>query len=586
MHRLAPTGLLALLALSAGVHSSTTTTTTTTTANSPGGPTAAPEKPSIANPDGYSSQYRLAWSDDFEVFGLDASKWAAEEGKAIRGPAWVSPSNVRAENGLLHLDVKRESIKDNKGNFATYTVGRAVSKRSFGMGYYEARLRVPRTEGFEASFSLWTKSETRATTELMIAELSTEDPRIYSGGVVVHTAEKQAESRMPGCDIVRVGDLASDKLYLEGKPAPMDFSSDFQTVGVEWRELDQTIRYFLNGEGVAIQQWPSTAPKFTEGALTLEVRVPGWSEVDDSAMAERQSVLVDYVAYYNVPLAGTPAAAAAELKEAVKSAEALAAEAAKKAADDAALQAADLAAQKAADLAADAARLAAEAARLASNPGVPPASNAAKPVIQDKDDEPQQVVTRSCAHCSGTPINLYSCPRQRFTTPTNLIGGQTTDATNAQRAKNGDLVLLAVGAPPGLPHQSVTLAPVGKCYDGIAAGGVSALEIVARVADGVRFEVEVWDLAPDCREKGARITVEPTKVGGFDVDAGFNKYMVPLTGTTLTLSRLGGYNIKNIHPATYGTSITIRCTSFIMNGKAKFVVPRVRRHKRSSVLDL
>jgi hypothetical protein len=77
-----------------------------------------------------------------------------------------------------------------------------------------------------------------------------------------------------------------------------DFAADFQVIGGEWRESDNSIRLYINGEpmGPAVN-WPSDAPAYRAGHMFLTVAILTSLKPNDTELASfgPQAAQYDYV---------------------------------------------------------------------------------------------------------------------------------------------------------------------------------------------------------------------------------------------------------------------------------------------------
>jgi beta-glucanase (GH16 family) len=91
------------------------------------------------------SGYRLAWSDEFDAPTFDTNKWDYR----TDSKHWSTqlPANLTVSNGLLNLNLKKESAGG-----MDYTGAGAISKPEFRFGYYETRMRTPPGRGWHTSF--------------------------------------------------------------------------------------------------------------------------------------------------------------------------------------------------------------------------------------------------------------------------------------------------------------------------------------------------------------------------------------------------------------------------------------------------
>lgn len=89
------------------------------------------------------SDYQLAWADEFDYPNRELDRnWISQNGPTEN--QWVLSSrwrdNAVVEDGVLHLLARKE----NRGG-QEWTTGNIWSKRSFGYGYYEARMKYARS---------------------------------------------------------------------------------------------------------------------------------------------------------------------------------------------------------------------------------------------------------------------------------------------------------------------------------------------------------------------------------------------------------------------------------------------------------
>ncbi|MEM1186551.1 MAG: carbohydrate-binding protein [Planctomycetota bacterium] len=100
----------------------------------------------------------LVWSDEFDTF--DTTTWEAltGDGSQFGIPGWGNnelqwytgrSSNVRAENGELVIEARRDSIG---GKFYSSARIRTLGQADFGYGRFEARIKLPSTTGIWPAF--------------------------------------------------------------------------------------------------------------------------------------------------------------------------------------------------------------------------------------------------------------------------------------------------------------------------------------------------------------------------------------------------------------------------------------------------
>ena len=91
--------------------------------------------------------YSLAFFDEFNTEKIDESKWTYR----TDSKHWSTQQkrNVEVKNGFLKLNVKKERSLGKE-----YTGAGIISIDTFKYGYYEARLKIPKGDGWHTSFWL------------------------------------------------------------------------------------------------------------------------------------------------------------------------------------------------------------------------------------------------------------------------------------------------------------------------------------------------------------------------------------------------------------------------------------------------
>jgi len=91
------------------------------------------------------SKYQLTWSDEFNTNEVDESKWGYRlDSKHL---STQLAKNITVSDGLCHINLLKEKSGDKE-----YTGGGIISKKYFGYGYYEARIKCPGGAGWHSSF--------------------------------------------------------------------------------------------------------------------------------------------------------------------------------------------------------------------------------------------------------------------------------------------------------------------------------------------------------------------------------------------------------------------------------------------------
>jgi beta-glucanase (GH16 family) len=254
------------------------------------------------------SDWKLAWSDEFDGSSLDTSKWRIESsrfGQATNTLQCYSPDNVSVRDGHLDLEARRES-KECPNVVQDYTSGMVRGNLPVGFGAVEIRARMPKGAGFLPA--LWMLpvqklygSDGRSG-EIDIAEVNTTKPSFAHG--TVHW-------RYPDCGwgCSRYG----GQLRVED-PDPTE---GFHTYRMEWGP--GRIAWYVDGVGYyelgddATHRWasdaehpdPASAPypqPFTADNrmyLLMNLAVGGdWAGSPTSATPFPAHLLVDYVRVY------------------------------------------------------------------------------------------------------------------------------------------------------------------------------------------------------------------------------------------------------------------------------------------------
>ena len=245
------------------------------------------------------SEEDLVWKDEFNGKKLNLKDWNFESHK----PGWVnnelqsygdSPSNTYVKDGFLVIQPIKTANKD--GSFS-YTSGRinTQGKHTFTYGRFEARIKMPKGQGFlpafwmmpddESFYGQWPKCG-----EIDIMEILGHDPNTMYG--TIHYGEPHNENQ--------------GTYTVSGK----SFADDFHVVAVEWEPGE--IRYYCDGVNYkTINDWFTRRPGFDEVTypapfdqpfyIIFNVAVGGsWPGSPDKTTRfdETAQMLVDYVRVY------------------------------------------------------------------------------------------------------------------------------------------------------------------------------------------------------------------------------------------------------------------------------------------------
>lgn len=252
-----------------------------------------------------TSNWALAWTDEFDGSSIDSSKWVFELG----GNGWGNneseyytdrPQNLTIENGALVI----HALKESYGN-RDYTSARIKTFGKFSQAYgrFEARIKIPYGPGIWPAF--WMLGDDINTTgvgwpkcgELDIMENIGKEPTIVHG-----TAHGPGYSGAGG-----IGAPFS----LPNNPR---FADDFHVYAIEWES--SAVRWYVD-DTLYKTLTPQDLPTGTNWVfdhpfhILLNVAVGGgWPGYPDATTVFPQTMQVDYVRVYKATAAAKPAVAA------------------------------------------------------------------------------------------------------------------------------------------------------------------------------------------------------------------------------------------------------------------------------------
>ena len=245
----------------------------------------------------------LVWKEEFNGKKLNARDWNYE----THEPGWVnaelqsygpSTKNTYVKDGCLVIQALK---KENKDGTVEYTSGRinTMGKHEFTYGRFEARLRVPKGQGFlpafwmmpgdESYYGQWPKCG-----EIDIMEVMGQEPEKLYG--TIHYGEPHAQ--------------AQGIHYVE---AENNFADNFHVFAVEWEP--GLMRWYCDGVNYkTVNDWFTKKPGFGEVAfpapfdqpfyIILNVAVGGsWVGYPDENTSfdpntDDAKMYVDYVKVY------------------------------------------------------------------------------------------------------------------------------------------------------------------------------------------------------------------------------------------------------------------------------------------------
>jgi len=220
------------------------------------------------------TEYALAFQDEFQGNSLDISKWDFR----TDSKHWSTqlPANVRQEQGMLFIDLKKEVSGDKK-----YTGAGIISKDTFLFGYYEARFKLPPGSGWHSSFWLMKHDGSGGTSpqasclEIDVVENDSKNGDSYH----INTHKWYGKHQDFGWKLI---------------PSP-GFNKEFQTVGCLMRK--DSVFFFLNGKQVDNRNIDTLRKnKMNIWLTSIASFLSNTTAVDDSKLPA--SVVFDYVRFY------------------------------------------------------------------------------------------------------------------------------------------------------------------------------------------------------------------------------------------------------------------------------------------------
>ncbi|HJV61869.1 MAG TPA: glycoside hydrolase family 16 protein [Albitalea sp.] len=242
------------------------------------------------------ADYRLVWSDEFDVDGLpDARRWSFDTGRNREGwynhelQYYAGPraENALVKNGVLRITARRESLsREPDWGGQHYTSARLITKGKgdWTYGFYDIRARMPCGKGtWPAIWVVGSGGRWPADGELDIMEHVGSRPERVSSAV--HVTAGSGGYGTVGAVHLPDACTAFHDYQMHWTPEYVEFAVD------GWPQL----RYLNRHTGT--DQWPFDKPQF----MILNVAIGGdlGGPVDDAALPVTMEV--DYVRIWQAP---------------------------------------------------------------------------------------------------------------------------------------------------------------------------------------------------------------------------------------------------------------------------------------------
>jgi len=229
-------------------------------------------------------RWQLSWQDEFDGTSLNNELWEAidRQNSPNNEKQYYRPEQVQVAGGNLQITAANEPLENKK-----YRSGLIRSRAVYGPGRFEARIRLPTTQGMWPAFWLNPNQVQWPTGgEIDIMENKGHEPLLTSSAY--HWQTKPG----PCCDQHQyvVHNYTANE---DGNP--VDFHAGFHTYAVEWEETQ--LRFYVDGNLHFTVQEKSDQPVFeTPKNVILNLAVGGDFGGDpDESTRWPQVMLVDYV---------------------------------------------------------------------------------------------------------------------------------------------------------------------------------------------------------------------------------------------------------------------------------------------------
>lgn len=174
--------------------------------------------------EGLDDNYRLVWSDEFNGTEVDETKWEYR----LDSKHWSTQlaRNASVSDGVCHLMLKKEAVAGKE-----YTGAGIISRKYFGFGYYEARIRCPAGAGWHTSFWMMDNHHTHHdTSQIELDPLETNSIDLHKFSTDYHQWRSD------------IGHMKRYQLVQTGADEPLD---DWNVYGMEW--TPEAAYFYFNG---------------------------------------------------------------------------------------------------------------------------------------------------------------------------------------------------------------------------------------------------------------------------------------------------------------------------------------------------
>ncbi|WP_316837286.1 hypothetical protein [Pedobacter nutrimenti] len=251
--------------------------------------------------------YQLAYEEEFNGNALSQSEWFYRHNSQLFAGGFNRKENVSVitKDGVGYLDIAYKKDTDyNKDGVSDLSGGGVISTKTFGYGYYEARIKFYKgSKGLHQSF--WNHGlgiDVNETGDTAYSEAAKRDLR-PTDNVAIEIDGIELDSYMnygktnywfnkKACDCIPESTAAAFNRF---DPAYMDLDG-WINVGFEW--LPGMVKYYING--VERYRYSFTTPSYAAMEVWLTALANNiWFKGEPLPGA---SMKVDYFRYYHKPL--------------------------------------------------------------------------------------------------------------------------------------------------------------------------------------------------------------------------------------------------------------------------------------------
>lgn len=227
----------------------TTTNTRTYIKNIALGVAATPivdTEPTVFSASSYPpTGYKLAFNDEFQGNTLNREKWHTRlienggNGQHLNDEIQRYRDNHSVSNGFLTLSATKQAD-------GTYSAGMIRSDRTFGHGFFEIRVKMPKGKGVWPA--LWLRPDVGASGELSWPPEIDIFEFVVNG--VEETPNKIHSGTWPaeGYTAKKLSAITGWNETWTYYRAPFDFTDGWHTIGLEW--LEDKTRFFIDGKQI------------------------------------------------------------------------------------------------------------------------------------------------------------------------------------------------------------------------------------------------------------------------------------------------------------------------------------------------